>query len=350
MVGPHSLSSLALLASLAGSALATNCGNNKFYWAPKAVCLPKGGPGTTSEPPALTGCPDKWYWSSSLGSCAPKNAQVANAVSCGNNYVWDVSAFACKPPKCGNKKFWYEFLGMCIVKGGPTNPPNPPRGSSCPAGWYWREGKGLCAPKQPGFQSPPSCGTDVWSPSDQCCHAPPKPTCKGGEFYWGERNCCLPRGGPPRRPTPPPGRQCPGNWSWHSGKGCCVPHFPDPPKTPSCPGRWHWNPRPCSCEPPSPEPSKRASPLKKKRTVDTSECPKGLQACPIPGLFGGEYECLDTKVELESCGGCVAKGEGQNCAAIPHAWNVGCDHGSCVVYSCERGFGLSGNATACVPL
>jgi hypothetical protein len=65
----------------------------------------------------------------------------------------------------------------------------------------------------------------------------------------------------------------------------------------------------------------------KSRAV--SLCPSGLEACPLYGLIGGDYECIDTKVELESCGGCSSIGEGQDCAAIEGVWNVGCENGTC---------------------
>lgn len=60
-------------------------------------------------------------------------------------------------------------------------------------------------------------------------------------------------------------------------------------------------------------------------------CPMHMQACPIPGATGltGEFECLDTMNELESCGGCASIGEGQDCSAIKGAWNVGCEQGRC---------------------
>ena len=60
-------------------------------------------------------------------------------------------------------------------------------------------------------------------------------------------------------------------------------------------------------------------------------CPKGLSACPIavPSGLTGDYECLDTAHELESCGGCASTGEGQDCTAIRGIWNVGCVQGRC---------------------
>ena len=52
----------------------------------------------------------------------------------------------------------------------------------------------------------------------------------------------------------------------------------------------------------------------------------------------GGYECLDTRYSLESCGGCSSMGEfsaGVNCLALPNSSGVGCDNGTCVVFSCK---------------
>ena len=43
----------------------------------------------------------------------------------------------------------------------------------------------------------------------------------------------------------------------------------------------------------------------------------------------GDYECFDIDTELTSCGGCASTGAGQDCTAIPHAWNVACNRGQC---------------------
>ncbi|KAI0307746.1 hypothetical protein B0F90DRAFT_1813155 [Multifurca ochricompacta] len=60
-------------------------------------------------------------------------------------------------------------------------------------------------------------------------------------------------------------------------------------------------------------------------------CPNDLTACPIPGFHGlsTDYECIDTKNELQSCGGCSSTGGGQDCTSIRGAWNVGCEAGHC---------------------
>jgi hypothetical protein len=64
----------------------------------------------------------------------------------------------------------------------------------------------------------------------------------------------------------------------------------------------------------------------------------------------GDYECLDTTAELESCGGCVALGRGQDCTQIEGAWNVACEQGTCKVYTCEGGYRLYAETNTCVPL
>jgi hypothetical protein len=60
-------------------------------------------------------------------------------------------------------------------------------------------------------------------------------------------------------------------------------------------------------------------------------CPSNLIACPVagpPGFFS-DYECIDTRHDLQSCGGCSSMGMGQDCTAIRGAWNVGCESGHC---------------------
>lgn len=67
----------------------------------------------------------------------------------------------------------------------------------------------------------------------------------------------------------------------------------------------------------------------------------------------GAYECLDTMVDLESCGGCVepyilglTKDEiaslkpGVDCTSVPGVSGVECRKGACVVHACKKGFEL----------
>jgi len=68
-------------------------------------------------------------------------------------------------------------------------------------------------------------------------------------------------------------------------------------------------------------------------------CPMGATACPIfPRM--GSWECIDTQIELESCGGCASKSEGEDCTRIKGAQGVTCSEGTCLVFSCQPGFDL----------
>lgn len=166
----------------------------------------------------------------------------------------------------------------------------------------------------------------------------------------------MPKGGPPQAPPPPPkGSNCPPtSYYWGTKQGCCVPRNPSPPNPPppQCPKGWTWYPAVHRCHetptPPTPPPSKPSSKphggqwgdhddhddhdgYRHKRSLKarTSPCPPDLDACPVSSL-AGDYECLDTTSELESCGGCTSLGKGQDCTRIEGAWNVGCHQGSCV--------------------
>jgi hypothetical protein len=82
--------------------------------------------------------------------------------------------------------------------------------------------------------------------------------------------------------------------------------------------------------------------------VDGKLCPKELAACPIDGVASGssDYECLDIRSDLQSCGGCASMGEGKDCTLIPGAKWMGCVQGECEVYSCAKGFKLVNGACA----
>lgn len=220
-------------------------------------------------------------------------------------------------------------------------------------------------------------------------------SCKSNEFWYQDKNCCLPDGGPKSKPPPPPqGSLCPPtNYYWGQQQGCCVPKHPPPsnPPPPQCPRGWLWYKSVFKCLPlptppstpnphPSPKPGDkdcddkgkgskgndkdkkdnhdggkkggndrnhhhRRQEVKSRQTL----CPTGLDACPIAGLTG-DYECVDYATELEFCGGCTTLGKGQDCTQIPGAWNVGCEQGSCVVLTCAGGFKLSPDARSCIEL
>lgn len=203
-----------------------------------------------------------------------------------------VSSTATGSKSCTPKEFWSTTNGCCLPIGGPaTPPPSPPKGNACP------------------------------------------PT----THYWGQKQgCCVPRHPPPQQGPPP---QCPKGWVWKSTRRCepaPTPPKPNPPK----PSNYH---------------GKRAGGHNHKRSVDIKSraaplCPTDLDACPISGAKSGDYECLDTATELESCGGCASTGDGEDCTAIPGAWNVGCDQGRCTVYTCAGGFKRSKDGKTCLPL
>jgi len=194
--------------------------------------------------------------------------------------------------------------------------------------------------------------------------------CADSEFFYDTKGCCLPHGGVPNPPTPPQGpNQCPtNNWYWHPGKECCVPMTP--PKStapPQCGGSWLWNEGSSTCcegggsttttSTPAPSANPQKPPAHHKRAAAKARrsvltCPDAMQACPISGLTGptGDFECIDAKAELESCGGCVSTGEGQDCTAIEGVWNVGCEQGRCAVYTCAQGYKQSADGTSCIKL
>ncbi|KAJ3719922.1 protein priA [Lentinula raphanica] len=196
-------------------------------------------------------------------------------------------------------------------------------------------------------------------------------SCSKGEFYFERKDCCLSTTTPTHTPTPPSGKSCPTQWYWHTDYGCCVPSKPVPTPSgpsgstppPQCGKNSQWEEALLCCTPtpskPTPTPKPSSTPKQgngnghhyKRAPVsrDVPACPKGLDACPISGLLG-DFECLDTSVELESCGGCASTGQGQDCTAIEGAWNVGCNSGSCKVYSCFAGYKLSSDGTSCIAL
>lgn len=200
-------------------------------------------------------------------------------------------------------------------------------------------------------------------------------SCGSNQFWYSARSCCLTHGGPPSKPAPPRGRDCPSSWYWHSGQGCCTPSHPTQPSNPqpSCTGRFTWSKGSQCCEehgsppttskPPTPSQTphrphnyaRNAPHVNKIKRNHVSQaatfCPRGLEACPVSGLTGtNEYECVDALEDLNSCGGCASTGAGQDCSAIPHAWNVGCMIGKCSVYTCAPGFKVSTSGNSCVAL
>ena len=113
---------------------------------------------------------------------------------------------------------------------------------------------------------------------------------------------------------------------------------------------------------------KKAEPLKKK-DYSSFLCPGGSVACPVyngddvtpesvdalekslsslADWFKMGFECVELETELNSCGGCLAMGKGQDCSTIANARATGCESSSCIVYSCYDGYVVSPDRSTCV--
>ena len=82
-------------------------------------------------------------------------------------------------------------------------------------------------------------------------------------------------------------------------------------------------------------------------------CPAGFAACPVDPTAGhfektGAYECLDTRSELQSCGGCASLGTGTDCTRIKGALSMGCEEGRCQVHRCKKGWKVGKDGASCV--
>lgn len=72
-----------------------------------------------------------------------------------------------------------------------------------------------------------------------------------------------------------------------------------------------------------------------------------ITACPLENGLSG-WDCINTAATLESCGGCLSLGEGEDCTIIKGVDKVGCVHGKCVIGSCGEGYWLDSNKMECV--
>ncbi|KAJ3785760.1 hypothetical protein GGU11DRAFT_703197 [Lentinula aff. detonsa] len=84
-------------------------------------------------------------------------------------------------------------------------------------------------------------------------------------------------------------------------------------------------------------------------------CRPGWVACGIAGGGLRQWECIDIKSDLESCGGCPmdvissdgSPGHGVDCTTISGVSDVSCVSGHCAVEKCMPGYTLSGNGRHC---
>ncbi|WRT64146.1 uncharacterized protein IL334_001075 [Kwoniella shivajii] len=98
-------------------------------------------------------------------------------------------------------------------------------------------------------------------------------------------------------------------------------------------------------------------PIMMQNSKRSETCPVGLNKCAIGALGSGQWECVDTKNDIESCGGCMypnpsnsnplAVSQGTDCTSIPNIDVVSCNLGTCQIDACAKGFKLSNNGTSC---
>jgi len=97
-----------------------------------------------------------------------------------------------------------------------------------------------------------------------------------------------------------------------------------------------------------------------KRDVDewkhNARCDNSYTACGVlwsSRLTRDAYECVDTKNDLESCGGCsipLHRGSplGTDCTSLPGVADVSCMKGSCYVHKCMPGYELATDHSMCM--
>ncbi|KAJ7723484.1 hypothetical protein DFH07DRAFT_277752 [Mycena maculata] len=85
-------------------------------------------------------------------------------------------------------------------------------------------------------------------------------------------------------------------------------------------------------------------------------CKVGWSACGISGGGPRDWECVDTRRDLESCGGCptgtvsalTGDSTGADCTVIPNVADVSCVAGGCAVHKCLPGYKVDASGKACV--
>ncbi|KAJ3735562.1 hypothetical protein DFJ43DRAFT_1058320 [Lentinula guzmanii] len=84
-------------------------------------------------------------------------------------------------------------------------------------------------------------------------------------------------------------------------------------------------------------------------------CRPGWVACGFPGGALRQWECIETKTDLESCGGCPMDfisfkgnpGDGVDCSNLPGVSDVSCVSGRCSVEKCMPGYKISLSGQSC---
>ncbi len=158
-----------------------SCGNNEWFYSGKSCCIPYGGPSKPPSPPAGTSCPSCEYDAPELHT------------------ILFIVPFSALLRQSENVRFYFfnSAYSQLTVRHSCCLPKQPNSGTpSCSGGYTWDSGKDICKKSTPA--PPPT------SPK-----GPSNPSCSKSEFWWDNKPCCLPNGGPSTPPSPPSGSPCP---------------------------------------------------------------------------------------------------------------------------------------------
>ena len=218
-------------------------------------------------------------------------SSVTSSKDCPDDEYWLVLYF----PRSGNLMTLNRSNGHCVRKGSQS----PPQGIDCPDTHYWKDG----------------CCVSYNSHDDDSDN---HPHCHEGWIWKPEARVCVPAHSTPTGPHHPvPSKHFgDGHHDGDDDNGDHDDHDSGNGHSDDDDHGGHWN-----------DHRRKRSFVRKARLAPL--CPAGLDACPI-SMEGGDYECIDTFRDLESCGGCASLGHGEDCTAIRGAWNVGCHRGHCV--------------------
>ncbi|KAG7532143.1 hypothetical protein FFLO_03771 [Filobasidium floriforme] len=253
------------------------------------------------------------------GTCCPRGTTKINGLCCATTCRGTSNGQCYGSGSCTNGKVlsnelccqsgWTGYDTVCCPSGQILNSAKTGCIAQCTTQQKFVPESGTCQPK---------CGSGfTWSSSST---NPDGLCCTGGRVC-NTKVCCL------TTEIESEGHCCPKGYTWRNN-ACQAPSgVPTAPKS----RRRALNN------------NKRHLSLaeKSRLRIDEKLCPKTMSACPI-GKESSSYECLDTFTDISSCGGCASVGEGQDCTAIKGAKWMGCEQGSCVVYSCRPGFKLVG--------
>ncbi|KAI0348014.1 hypothetical protein BDW22DRAFT_1424247 [Trametopsis cervina] len=248
-----------LVAAALPLAFATNCKSGEFYFQAKSLCLPEGGQSNPPSPPSGKSCPTEgWQYHTGAECCVPTTPQPSNPPppACKSDCSWDSKNYWCTPNQPRGPA-------------SPSPPPPPPATTHSPLPPPPATTHSPLPPPPATTHSPlpppPASTHSPLPPPPATTYTPSQPTCGSNDFFFDKGNCCLPHGGVPNPPQPPPNHECPDGWYWKSDLGHCAPNHPQTPSSPppSCKPTCSWSSSDywCTPNPPaSPPPSKPTSP------------------------------------------------------------------------------------------